>query len=163
MTGRFDLLKAGDRIAEPHLLFEKIEDEAIDAQIKRLENIKEQNKLNNWTPEPVKTPASYEDFEKIDIRVGKVLECKKVKKSKKLLEFLIDDGMEKRTILSGIALSYEDPTVLVGKEVCFIANFEPRKMMGIESQGMILSAVNPDGTLTVVGPTAEVAPGACVG
>lgn len=107
--------------------------------------------------------CSYEDFDKVDIRVGKVLECSKVKKSKKLLQFLIEDGMEKRTILSGIALSYEDPSVLVGKEICFIANFEPRKMMGIESQGMILSAVNSDGNLVVVGPTGPVAPGACVG
>ncbi len=99
----------------------------------------------------------------MDIRVGKVLSCEKVKKSKKLLQFLIDDGMEKRTILSGIAQSYEDPSVLVGKEVCFVANFAPRKMMGIESQGMIMSAVNPDGTLTVISPSAEVKPGAQVG
>ncbi len=107
--------------------------------------------------------CAYEDFEKVDFRVGRVLECVKVKKSKKLLQFLIDDGMEKRTILSGIAQSYEDPSVLVGKEVCFIANFAPRKMMGIESQGMILSAVNPDGTLTVISPSADVRPGATVG
>ena len=100
----------------------------------------------------------------MDIRVGKVLECRKVPKSKKLLEFSIDDGTgTPRTILSGIAQSYEDPQVLVGKEICFVANFAPRKMMGRESCGMILSAVNPDGTLTVVGPTAEVRPGATVG
>ena len=99
----------------------------------------------------------------MDIRVGKVLECSKVKKSKKLLQFLIDDGMEKRTILSGIAQSYEDPSVLVGKEVCFVANFAPRKMMGIESQGMIMSAVNPDGTLTVISPSKDVKPGCQVG
>lgn len=92
-----------------------------------------------------------------------MLECEKVKKSKKLLRFLIDDGFGQRTILSGIAQSYEDPSVLVGKEVCFVANFAPRKMMGIESQGLIMSAVNPDGSLTVVSPSAEVKPGCPVG
>lgn len=163
MAGDFDLLPAGSKIAEPHLLFEKIEDDVIDAQIKKLQDTLKQNQLAAWKPEPVKPVCSFDDFEKIDIRVGKVLECSKVKKSKKLLQFLIDDGMEKRVILSGIAQSYEDPSVLVGKEVCFVANFEPRKMMGIESQGMIMSAVNPDGTLTVVGPTGPVAPGCQVG
>ncbi len=163
MAGRFDLLSEGTVISEPHLLFEKIEDTPIEAQIQKLLDTKKANEAASWKPEPVKETCSYEDFDKVDIRVGKVLECSKVKKSKKLLQFLIEDGMEKRTILSGIALSYEDPSVLVGKEICFIANFEPRKMMGIESQGMILSAVNSDGNLVVVGPTGPVAPGACVG
>ena len=163
MLGKFDLVSAGDEIGQPELLFEKIEDDAIQAQIDKLEATKEKNLLESWTPEPVKPNVDFETFEKLDIRVGRILECTKVKKSKKLLQFLIDDGMEKRTILSGIAASYEDPSVLVGKEVCFIANFEPRKMMGIESQGMIMSAVNPDGTLTVISPSADVAPGASVG
>ena len=161
--GRIDLLAAGSEIDQPHLLFEKIEDAPIEAQVQRLLDTKKANEEAAWTPEPVKADCTFDDFEKLDIRVGKVLECSKVKKSKKLLQFLIDDGMEKRTILSGIAQSYEDPSVLVGKEVCFVANFPPRKMMGIESQGMIMSAVNPDGSLTVVGPTAEVRPGAQVG
>ena len=163
MLGCFDLVPAGARIGEPVLLFEKIEDETIQAQVQKLLDTKKANELKTWQPEPVKADCSYEDFEKVDIRVGRILECSKVKKSKKLLQFLIDDGMEKRTILSGIAQSYEDPSVLVGKEVCFIANFPPRKMMGIESQGMILSAVNPDGTLTVISPSAAVQPGATVG
>lgn len=163
MTGRFDLLKAGDAIEKPHLLFEKIEDAPIEAQVQKLLDTKKANEALAWKPEAVKPTCSFEDFEKVDIRVGKVLECSNVKKSKKLLQFLIDDGMEKRTILSGIALSYEDQSVLVGKEICFIANFEPRKMMGIESQGMILSAVNNDGKLVVIGPTGPVAPGAAVG
>ncbi len=163
MLGCMDLVPAGAKIGEPVLLFEKIEDDAIQAQVQKLLDTKKANELQAWKPAPVKADCTYEDFEKVDIRVGKVLECSKVKKSKKLLQFLIDDGMEKRTILSGIALSYEDPSVLVGKEVCFIANFPPRKMMGIESQGMILSAVNPDGTLTVISPSAPVAPGASVG
>lgn len=163
MAGKFDLLAPGSVIAEPHLLFEKIDDAPIEAQVQRLIDTDKENQLKNWEPEPVKEECSFEDFEKLDIRVGKVLECEKVKKSKKLLRFLIDDGFGQRTILSGIAQSYEDPSVLVGKEVCFVANFAPRKMMGIESQGMIMSAVNPDGSLTVVSPSAEVKPGCPVG
>ncbi len=163
MLGCFDLVPAGAKIGEPVLLFEKIEDDVIEAQVQKLLDTKKANELSAWKPEPVKADCSFDDFEKLDIRVGKVLECSNVKKSKKLLQFLIEDGMEKRTILSGIAASYPDPSVLVGKEICFIANFPPRKMMGIESQGMILSAVNPDGTLTVIAPSADVAPGAQVG
>ncbi|MBD5205045.1 MAG: methionine--tRNA ligase [Bacteroidales bacterium] len=163
MLGCFDLVPAGAKIGEPELLFEKIEDATVDAQVQKLLDTKKANELKAWKPEPVKPDVDFETFEKTDIRVGKVLECSKVKKSKKLLQFLIDDGMEKRTILSGIALSYPDPSVLVGKEICFIANFPVRKMMGIDSQGMILSAVNPDGTLTVISPSAPVVPGAQVG
>ena len=163
MLGCFDLVPAGAHIGQPELLFEKIEDSVVEAQVQKLKDAKEKNRLAAWKPAEVKPNVDFETFEKIDIRVGKILECSKVKKSKKLLKFLIDDGMEKRTILSGIAESYEDPSVLVGKEICFIANFEPRKMMGIESQGMILSAVNPDGKLTVISPSAEVVPGASVG
>lgn len=163
MLGKFDLLATDATIETPHLLFEKIEDAPIEAQVRKLLDTKKANEALAWKPEPLKQTCSFEDFEKVDIRVGKVLECTNVKKSKKLLQFLIEDGMEKRTILSGIALSYEDPSVLVGKDICFIANFEPRKMMGIESQGMILSAVNNDGKLVVIGPTGPVAPGAQVG
>ena len=163
MLGKFDLVPAGARIGQPELLFEKIEDSVVEAQVKKLQDAKEANRLAAWKPEAVKPDVEFETFEKIDIRVGKVLECSKVKKSKKLLQFLIDDGMGTRTILSGIAESYEDPSVLVGKEICFVANFPPRKMMGIESQGMIMSAVNPDGKLTVISPSADVVPGASVG
>ncbi|MDE7402826.1 MAG: methionine--tRNA ligase [Muribaculaceae bacterium] len=164
MLGCFDLVPAGAHIGEAQLLFEKIEDSEVEAQVQKLLDTKKANEMKAWKPEPVKSECAFEDFEKVDIRVGRVLECCKVKKSKKLLQFLIDDGTgTPRTILSGIAQSYEDPSVLVGKEICFVANFAPRKMMGIESQGMIMSAVNPDGTLTVVGPTADVQPGASVG
>ena len=163
MLATFDLVPTGAKIGEPELLFEKIEDSVVEAQVKKLNDAKEKNRLAEWKPAEVKPNVDFETFEKIDIRVGKVLECTKVKKSKKLLQFLIDDGMEKRTILSGIAESYPDPAVLVGKEVCFVANFAPRKMMGIESQGLIMSAVNPDGKLTVISPSAEVVPGASVG
>ena len=163
MLGCFDLVPAGAKIGEPELLFEKIEDSVVEAQVQKLLDTKKANELRAWKPETVKPDVDFETFEKVDIRVGKVLECSKVKKSKKLLQFLIEDGMGTRTILSGIAQSYEDPSVLVGKEICFVANFAPRKMMGIESQGMIMSAVNPDGTLTVIGPTGPVQPGAQVG
>lgn len=163
MAGRDDLLAEGASVEKPELLFEKIEDEAIRKQIDKLENSRRQNEQAAWQPEAVKEECSFDDFEKVDIRVGKVLECEKVKKSKKLLKFKIDDGMGGRTILSGIAASYPEPEKLVGKEVLFIANFAPRKMMGTESQGMILSAVNPDGSLTLCAPSADVKPGAQVG
>ncbi len=116
-------------LSQPELLFEKIEDDAIQAQLDRLERIKKENQLKNWKPEPVAAETTFDDFMKMDIRVGTVLECEKVKKSNKLLRFRIDDGMGGRTILSGIAQYYE-PEELVGKQVCFIANFPPRKMMG---------------------------------
>ncbi|MDD6553933.1 MAG: methionine--tRNA ligase [Prevotellaceae bacterium] len=161
--GRTDLLEAGHQLAEPRLLFEKIDDEAIDAQLKKLADTKKANELANYKPQPVKATVPFEDFEKLDIRVGHIKECKKVKKSKKLLQFLIDDGTgEDRTILSGIAAYYE-PEQLVGKDVLFVANFAPRKMMGIESQGMILSAVDADGSLHVTSTLDKVKPGSVVG
>ena len=160
--GSTELLKAGHQLAKPELLFEKIEDEAIQAQIDRLERIKKENEAANFKAEPVKKEVTYDDFEKLDIRVGTVLSCEKVKKSNKLLKFEIADGLENRTILSGIAQYYK-PEELVGKQVCFIANFPPRKMMGYESQGMILSAVNFDGSLSVITPQREVKPGSQVG
>ncbi len=160
--GSTELLKAGHQLAKPELLFEKIEDEAIQAQIDRLERIKKENEAANFKAEPVKNEVTYDDFEKLDIRVGTVLSCEKVKKSNKLLKFEIADGLENRTILSGIAQYYK-PEELVGKQVCFIANFPPRKMMGLESQGMILSAVNFDGSLSVVTTQREVKPGSQVG
>ncbi len=161
--GDTNLLSAGHQLNQPQLLFEKIEDDVIQAQLDRLARIKAENQIKQFQPAEIKKPTTIDDFDKMDIRVGTVLECQKVKKSDKLLQFRIDDGMGGRTILSGIAHSYPDPQVLVGKQVLFIANFPPRKMMGIESQGMILSAVNADGTLVVTGPTAPVANGACVG
>ena len=160
--GRIDHLPAGHALGEAQLLFEKIEDDAIDAQIARLERIKKENEVNNFTPAPVAPTVAFDDFMKLDIRVGKVLECEKVPKADKLLKFKIDDGMGGRTIVSGIAKYYQ-PEDLVGKEVCFIANFEPRKLKGVESQGMILSAENADGRLIVIGPQGEVKPGCKVG
>ena len=162
--GTMDILKAGHQLGEPALLFEKIEDSVIEAQLNKLEETKRQNEAAEYKPEPVKENIPFEDFEKLDIRVGLVTACEKVKKSKKLLKFHIDDGTpEGRTILSGIAQYYDDPQVLVGKQILFVANFAPRKMMGEESQGMILSAVNYDGTLSVTTTSADVKPGSRVG
>ena len=159
--GDIDILAAGAVIEKPELLFEKIDDDTIAAQKQRLERIKQENILKNYKPQPVAQDCTYDDFLKLDIRVGRVVECEKVKKAKKLLKFRIDDGMGGRTIVSGIALYYQ-PEDLLGKEVCFIANFPPRQLMGIESQGMILSAEDADGRLVVIGPTGEVRPGVSV-
>ncbi len=160
--GDIDILPAGRQLEQPELLFEKIEDAVIDAQIERLERIKQENIINNFKPKPVTTSCTIDDFAKLDIRVGTVLACEKVKKADKLLKFTIDDGMAGRTIISGIAKWYE-PEELVGKQVCFIANFPPRKLKGIESQGMILSAEDAGGRLVVIGPTGPVKPGCQVG
>ena len=161
--GGAQLLPEGKMLMEPQLLFEKIEDDAIQAQLDRLERIRKENEAAQYKAEPVKPVVSFDDFEKLDIRVGRVLTCEKVKKSKKLLQFSIDDGSgTPRTILSGIAQWWE-PEQLVGKDVLFIANFEPRKIMGIESQGMILSAVDHDGSLAVTSLLREVKPGSQVG
>lgn len=161
--GSTDLLPAGKQLAEPELLFDKIDDEAIEAQLRKLEETKKANKAASYKAEPIKKDVPFEDFEKLDIRVGHIIKCEKVKKSKKLLQFTIDDGSGvERTILSGIAAYYE-PEQLTGKDVLFVANFAPRKMMGIESQGMILSAVNFDGSLSVTTTMGEVKPGSQVG
>lgn len=160
--GQLDILADGAKIEKPVLLFEKIEDSVIQAQHDKLARIKQENIIANFKPEPVAKECTFDDFMKLDIRVGKVLECSKVKKADKLLQFKIDDGMGGRTIVSGIAKFYE-PADLIGKEVCFIANFPPRKLKGIESQGMILSAEDADGRLVVIGPQGEVKPGVKVG
>ena len=157
------LLPEGSVIGEVELLFTKVEDEAVAAQIKKLEDTKKQNELNAWAPNPIKPNTNIDEFGKMDIRVGTVLECTKVPKADKLLQFLIDDGMNKRTIVSGIAKYYTNPEELVGKQVCFIANFEPRKLKGVTSEGMILSAEDKDGRLVVVTPSQPVAPGSNVG
>ncbi len=159
--GRADIVASGTQLGQAELLFEKIEDDAIQAQLDRLARIKEENKLKSWKPEPQQPDVPFDDFMKVDIRVGTVKECTRVPKADKLLQFLIDDGMEQRTIVSGIA-KYYDPAELVGLQICFVANFAPRKLKGVMSQGMILSAQNPDGSLVVIGPTGPVTPGAQV-
>ena len=161
-AGNFHFIKPGTVMEMIPLLFEKVEDSVVETQVNKLLETRRQNMLKNWKPDPVKEDQPIEVFDKIDIRVGKVVECEKVKKSKKLLKFLIDDGLEQRTILSGIAAYYQ-PEDLLGKEVCFIANLPVRQMMGHESHGMILSARNSDGSLTVISPSGDVAPGSQVG
>ncbi len=156
--GRTDLLAPGHKLGTPELLFEKIEDAAIEAQVQRLLDTKKANEEATYRANPIKADIAFEDFEKLDIRVGTVLECAKVPKADKLLCFKIADGLEDRTIVSGIAKHYK-PEELVGKQVCFIANLPPRKLKGIESQGMILSAMDADGSLSVITPQREVKPG----
>ena len=161
--GSTELLKPGHQLGAPALLFEKIEDDAINAQLQKLEDTKKANEAASYVAAPIKENVDFDTFEKLDIRVGHIKDCQKVKKSKKLLQFTIDDGSGvDRTILSGIAAYYE-PEQLIGKDVLFVANFAPRKMMGIESQGMILSAVNFDGTLNVTSVLGNVKPGSQVG
>lgn len=162
-AGRADLLAEGTQLEQPELLFEKIEDAAIDAQVNRLLETKRQNELNAWQPAAVKPTVAFDDFGKVDIRVGTVLECSKVPKADKLLQFKIDDGMGGRTIVSGIAKYYPEPEKLVGMQVCFIANFAPRKLKGVESQGMILSAEDKDGRLVLITPSQLVTSGVNVG
>ena len=163
MLGKSDIIAAGTQLEQPELLFEKIEDETIQYQLDRLERIKKENVIKNFKPEPVAETIDIETFAKADLRVGTVLDCQKVKKAKKLLQFSIDDGTgEPRTILSGIAEHY-DPASLVGKQVVYIANLAPRTICGIVSNGMILSAVNADGSLTVISPSAQSTPGAKIG
>lgn len=168
--GSIDHLEAGHQLGEVGLLFEKIDDAPIQAQLDRLARIKAENEqrakeeeLKNWHPTDSKADTSIDEFDKMDIRVATVLDCQPVKKSERLLQFKLDDGMGGRQILSGIAQSYPDPSVLIGKQVLFIANFPPRKMMGLESQGMILSAVNADGKLVVTTVSAPVKNGVQVG
>ena len=161
--GQTDLLAAGTTLPKPELLFEKIEDEAIQAQLDKLAAIKKQNEQENHRANDIKPTIAFEDFEKLDIRVGTVTACERVPKMKKLLRFDIADGLENRVIVSGIAQHYE-PEQLVGKQVCFIANLAPRTFKnGLTSEGMILSALNADGTLAVICPEKNVLPGSEVG
>lgn len=161
--GQTDLLAAGTVLPKPELLFEKIEDETIQAQLNKLAAIKKQNEQENHRANDIKPTIAFEDFEKLDIRVGTVTACERVPKMKKLLRFDIADGLENRVIVSGIAQHYE-PEELVGKQVCFIANLAPRTFKnGLTSEGMILSALNADGTLAVICPEKNVLPGSEVG
>lgn len=160
--GSTELLPAGHQLGKATLLFEKIEDSEIEQQIAKLQATKEANEAAERKAQPVAEDIAFDDFLKLDIRVGTVLECSKVPKADKLLQFKIDDGLGGRTIISGIAQHYA-PEELVGKQVCFIANLPPRKLKGIESQGMILSAEDLDGKLRVIEPATAVAPGSKVG
>ncbi|MFA5045003.1 MAG: methionine--tRNA ligase [Paludibacter sp.] len=157
--GKIDLLTQGSQLGTPELLFEKIEDEAVEAQVQKLLNTKIANETANYKAAPVKEKVAFDDFMKMDIRVGTVLDCQKVPKADKLLQFRLADGMEERTILSGIAAYYPNPEELIGTQVCFIANFEPRKLRGVMSEGMILSAEDADGKLVLIKPSVQVTNG----
>lgn len=163
IIGKQNPVPAGTALGKAELLFEKIEDSVVEAQVEKLNRTLEENKLAEWTPEPVKKTVDFETFESLDLRIGTVKECIKVPKADKLLQFTIDDGTPAgRTIVSGIAKYYK-PEDLVGKQVCFVANFAPRKLRGVTSEGMIISAQNPDGSLVVMGPQGPVTPGSQVG
>lgn len=160
--GKSDLLSTGHTIGKIELLFELIDDAVIEFQINKLQKTKEDNALLSQTVKPIKETIDFEDFQKVDIRVGRVLECSKVPKADKLLQFKIDDGMGGRTILSGIAQYYPEPEKLAGKQVCFVANFAPRKLRGIDSEGMILSAEMPDGRLVLLQPESPIVSGSSI-
>lgn len=163
--GNFNLMNEGHVLGKSELLFEKIEDEVVEKQVQKLHDTKIANEAEEKAKQkakPIKETIEFENFEKLDIRIATVLECDKVPKTDKLLRFLLDDGLKKRTILSGIAAYYPNPEELVGKQVCFIANLAPRKMRGILSEGMILSAENTDGALALVEPSSIVNPGSQV-
>lgn len=159
--GSMELLPTGHQLGKSELLFEKIEDNVIEAQIAKLQATKKANEASERKAAPIAEDIQFEDFLKLDIRVGTVLECIKVPKADKLLQFKIDDGLGGRTIVSGIAKHYS-PEELIGKQVCFIANLPPRKLKGIESQGMILSAEDLDGKLRVISPSEVLSPGSKV-
>lgn len=160
--GKTELLPAGHTLGKTELLFEQIDDAAIDQQINKLQQTKATNAAQSQTVKAVKETVEFDDFLKLDIRVGTVVECSKVPKADKLLQFRIDDGMGGRTIVSGIAAHYPEPEKLVGKQVCFVANFAARKLRGIDSEGMILSAEMPDGSLVLVQPNTKISEGSTI-
>lgn len=153
--GRTDLMTAGHKVNDPELLFEKIEDSVIEAQINKLQATKKANEMAAATAKPQKENCSYDDFQKMDIRTGTIIEAEKVAKTKKLLKLTIDTGIDKRTVVSGIA-EYYSPEEIIGQKVCMLVNLEPRELKGIMSQGMILMAEDADGSLKFVSPVADV-------
>jgi methionyl-tRNA synthetase len=150
-AGDPEMLKAGHQLNKPEFLFEKIEDSQVEAQVKKLLDTKKQNELAEVKAAPAKEEIEFDDFMKMDIRVGTILEAEKVAKTKKLLKLKIDTGIDTRTVVSGIAEHYE-PEDIVGKQVSILVNLKPRKLRGIESQGMILMAEDKDGKLVFVAP-----------
>jgi methionyl-tRNA synthetase len=150
---RTNLLLSGHQINAASLLFEKVEDETIAAQVQKLADSKKQNELDNVAAvEPAKAETSFDDFSKMDIRIGTIVEAERIPKTDKLLKLLIDTGIDKRTVVSGIAGSYK-PEEIIGQQVSILVNLAPRKIKGIESQGMILMAENNKGELSFVAPT----------
>ena len=153
--GDFEVIAAGTALQNPGLLFEKIEDEAVQKQVDKLVQTKAQMELATKTVPALKETVTFDDFAKMDIRIGEIVAAEKMEKSKKLLKLQVNDGFVTRTILSGIAEHFA-PEDLVGKQVTFLANLAPRKMMGIESEGMILMAEDADGSLALVQPNKQI-------
>ena len=160
--GKTELLPAGHALGKTELLFEQIDDATIEQQINKLQQTKAANAAQSQTVKAVKETVEFDDFLKLDIRIGTVVECSKVPKADKLLQFRIDDGMGGRTIVSGIAAHYPEPEKLIGTQVCFVANFAARKLRGIDSEGMILSAEMPDGSLVLVQPNTKISDGSTI-
>jgi methionyl-tRNA synthetase len=148
------ILSAGHQLNKAEYLFERIDDKVIEAQVQKLLDTKKENEMNEQNIDPAKDTIDYDTFTKIDVRVGKILEAEKVPKTQKLLKLKVDTGVDVRTVVSGIA-EYYKPEDIIGKRACFLVNLEPRKIRGIESNGMILMAENPDGKLTFIVPDDE--------
>jgi len=159
--GNTNLLKPGHKINKPELLFDKIEDEAIAKQVEKLNSTKKANEAASVKVAPAKQAVTFDDFSKLDIRTATILEAEKVPKTAKLLRLKIDTGLDVRTIVSGIA-EYYDPEKIIGRQISIIANLEPRKIKGIESQGMILMAEDKDGKLVMVTPSEKVSNGSTI-
>ena len=159
--GHADILSVGHQIGKPKLLFRKIEDEEINKQLDKLEATKKDNEIENKAVNPQKETITYDEFMKMDIRVGTILKAEKVAKADKLLKLFIDTGIDKRTVVSGIA-EYHKPEDLIGKQVSILVNLAPRKIRGIESQGMILMAENSDGKLNFISPVEKTDEGSAI-
>jgi methionyl-tRNA synthetase len=162
VIGKKTLLEAGHKLNKSSLLFEVITDEVVEAQIEKLNRTKIENMKNNFQPEPQKPLISFDDFQKCDIRTATILDAEKVPKTTKLLKLTVDTGIDKRTLVSGIAEHY-DPKEIIGRKILMIVNLEPRKIKGIESKGMILCAVGGDGSLHFLNPDAELENGCQIG
>ncbi len=162
VIGKKTLLEAGHKLNKSSLLFEVITDEVVEAQIEKLNRTKIENRKNNFQPEPQKPLVSFDDFQKCDIRTATILDAEKVPKTTKLLKLTVDTGIDKRTLVSGIAEHY-DPKEIIGRKILMIVNLEPRKIKGIESKGMILCAVGGDGSLHFLNPDAELENGCQIG
>ncbi len=160
-SGKTDILPVGHKISEPQLLFAKIEDSEVEAQVNKLLETKKINELQTNTALKAKENIQFDDFQKLDIRTGKIIEAQKLPKTKKLLKLLIDTGIDKRTVVSGIA-EYYKPEDIIGQEVSILVNLAPRNIKGIDSQGMILMAQNADGELVFVSPQKSVQTGSVI-
>jgi methionyl-tRNA synthetase len=151
LAGKLDILSAGHEVSKPKHLFQKIEDETVDKQVEKLKEARRIKEQEAQGIQPAKENISFEDFTKLDIRVGKILEAERVPKTKKLMQLKIDTGLDQRTVVAGIAEQF-NPEDIKGKQVSIAVNLEPKKIKGIQSQGMILMAEDSEGNLTFLSP-----------